>query len=163
MKTILALDLGTRTGYAHNTGVVIEVGTWVWAKPKEITAWGKSRLTRRDDPRVTRFCEMLSGLPAFDIVCYEDVQFSTTTYATQLWASLRASVWLCSKRTHIECVPVGSLKLFATGHGAATKSMMNVALKQKHPFLWTPELDENAVDAAWVFLWATHNLGRMKI
>lgn len=158
MKTILALDLGTRTGYAHNGGDTLEVGTWILAKPKEITEWGKSRLTRRSDPRITRFCEILSGLPEFDVVCFEDVQFSSSTYQTQLWASLRASVWLCSKRKHIECVPVGTLKKFATHCGNATKSMMMSAFTLA---TGTKANDDNEADAYFLWLWAKQNLGRM--
>lgn len=161
--TILGLDLGTRTGYAHNARGVLEAGTWLLAKPKEITEWGKSRLTRRADPRITRLCEILSVLPVFDVVIYEDVQFSTTTYQTQLWASLRAAVWLCAKRKHIECIPVQTLKKFSTGHGGATKQNMASALKQKHPEIWTPDLGEDAIDAAWIWVWGQETLSRMKL
>jgi hypothetical protein len=61
----------------------------------------------------------------------------------------------------IECVPTGTLKKFATGHGGATKEMMEVHLKRKHPGCWRSGLDDNGVDALWLWQWARQNLSRI--
>jgi len=53
------------------------------------------------------------------------------------------------------------LKKFATGHGGATKPMMESALRRKYPSFWNPYMDDNAIDAAWLYLWAKQNLGRL--
>jgi len=161
LPNILALDLGTKCGYAYNTGELFCSGTWVLAAPKEIREWGKSRLTRRDDPRVTRLCEKVSGLPEFDVLSFEDVQFSSYTLATQLWSALRSAAWLCVKRKHTECVPVKTLKLFATGAGNSTKDAMERALRRTS--YWKVGISEDTVDAVWVWLWSQKNLNRMKI
>lgn len=161
---ILALDLGTATGFAYNRGDEFFCGTWTLGTPKEIRQWGKERKTRTNDPRVERLCGHISEfeLGYFDIVVFEDVQFSTYTKQTQLWAALRASVWLCANTSLIDCVPVGTLKKFATGNGAADKKTMSRFLKCQYPKIWKSALDDNAIDAVWLHLWAKHTFARMK-
>jgi len=161
---ILALDLGTNTGYAHGLNGVLQAGTWQLATAAEIKAWGKNRLRRRCDPRMQRLSNLLVELPKPDIVVFEDVEFSTSTGQTQLWASYRATVWLSlGTRCHMECVPVSTLKKFATGSGSADKPAMAAALFKQQPELKTAGLDDNAIDAIWLYSWAVQNLGRMKI
>lgn len=165
---ILALDIGTKTGYAFDNGVFatklspIQCGTWTLATPREITQFGKERLNRRRDPRVLRLQQNLRVFSP-DIVVFEDVQFASSTYQVQLWSALRAAIWLTFPACLIDCVPVATLKRFATDHGGATKPMMAAALRRKHPSIWTAALDDNAVDAAWLWLWAKQNLGRAQL
>lgn len=159
---ILSLDLGTSTGFAYNRGDDFFCGTWKLGTAKEIKQWGAQRLTRTNDPRIRRLCERISDLGA-DIVVYEDVQFISSTYQGQLWSSLRAAVWLCaSASSHIDCVPVGTLKKFATGSGNSNKPAMSQYLRLLHPTMWKPTLDDNAVDAVWLWLWAKQRLSKMK-
>lgn len=171
MMKILALDLGTKTGYAHNLGGEIAAGTWTLATAKEVSEWGKNRMRRRCDPRILRLASALSCMVDLDktayyrrpeIVVFEDVQFSSTDYQAKLWASLRAAVWLtCGKKDLIlECVPTGVLKRFATGHGGATKEMMRAAVRAQ-PSKFSG-MDDNAVDAYWILKWAETYLSRMK-
>jgi len=162
MKNILALDLGTKTGYAFNAGGTFQCGTWILATPREITQFSKERLNRRRDPRVLQLRERLKVFSP-DIVVFEDVQFASSTYQVQLWSALRAAVWLTFPDILVDCVPVGTLKRFATGHGSATKEMMAASLRRKHPSIWTASnvLDDNAVDAAWLHLWAKQNFTRL--
>lgn len=162
---ILALDLGTSTGFCHNLNnpEEVEAGHWELSTPKEVKTWGKTRITRRRDPRVERLHNLLSKLPKPSIVIYEDVMFSSYTKQTQLWSSFRAAVWLAfPSDVFVECVPVGTLKKFATNSGAADKGMMAAALFRKHPELAGRGLNSDAVDAVWLFLWAVKNLGRMQ-
>lgn len=161
MKTILALDLGTKTGYCygHNNRDQ-QRGTWNLATAKEVRAWGKERLTRRCDPRIARLQSQLHRLPRADIVVFEDVQFSSYTLQVQLWASLRAAVWLTYEGTGtlIECVPVTTLKAFATGAGNANKNgMLRAATRLGYN---VEGLDDNAIDALHLWRWAERNLGR---
>lgn len=154
MKACLAIDLGTDTGYAYNRGAGVIAGTKTLATAKEIAVWGKQRLTRRNDPRVDRLCEWLTDLGQFDVVIFEDVTFSTTTYQTQLWSALRSAVWLCATGGIFECVPVGTLKKFATGNGHADKAAMSAALKKFHPDIWDGSYDDNGIDALWLWQYA---------
>lgn len=155
---VLGLDLGTKCGATWNVGEDFHCETWCLAKPKEITEWGKKRLTRTRDPRIGRLCERLSALPRFDVVLFEDVEFSTYTKQTQLWASLRSAVWLCAHAQITECVPVGTLKRYATGHGGATKEMMMQGFKKK---LGYDPKDDNQADSFFLWDWAQTNLKRL--
>jgi hypothetical protein len=161
---ILGLDLGTRTGYCYNRGTTLFCGTWELATAKEITAWGKDRRRRTGDPRVRRLCEKIAGIDYLDLVAYEDVEFSTYTAQTQLWAGLRSAIWLCARAGITECVPVGTLKKFATGHGGATKEAMAKAFnRERNPHISSRgllPLDDNAIDAYFVWKWATKTLAR---
>lgn len=166
VPTILALDLGTHTGFAYRSPMGdLHAGTWDLATPKEVAAWGEVRLDRRCDPRVFRLIEKAAGYGIPDFVVFEDVQFVQYTMQGQLWASLRAAVWLQYGRRQnricrIECVPVTTLKKFATGHGGATKAMMSNHLKKRFPEQWRACYDDNAIDALWLLKWTEHNLTR---
>ena len=152
---VLALDLGTDTGFAYgdSRNPVPEVGHWTLASKKEITDWGKNRMARRSDPRIFRLHLQVQNF-APDLVIFEDVQFQTYTYQTQLWASLRAAVWCAFPRTLFECVPVVTLKKFATGHGFADKEKMMNALLKLSPAFNRATLTDDEADAAWLWLWA---------
>lgn len=175
---ILSLDLGTKTGWAiGQDGVLLDCGTWTLATTKEIALAGKSRMSRRLDPRVSAlwkhlFKAQFSG-PALDWIVFEDVQFSSTTYQTQLWSSFRTVVWLFALLHHglkTECLGVQKLKQFATGHGGATKEMMAKAMIRwaDQRFLLdstSPKvqlcgkiLDDNAVDSVHLLYWAMKTL-----
>lgn len=184
---ILSLDLATNTGYAYNDNRnEFHCGTWLLATDKELKAARKSRMNRRRDPRVVSLFKRLHGLHGmnlFDVIVFEDVAFSSYTLQCQLWSSFRAATWLTPALMQIgnpifEAVPVGTLKKFATGHGGATKEMMVRALIKTDPHFtqnedpacayWHPDahtsirVDDNAVDAVWLWKWAKHNLSRIK-
>lgn len=163
MKTILGIDIGTNTGVCYNCQPLMKhiCETWKLATPKEITAFSRQRLNRRNDPRVLTFRKKLDQVPRPDIVVFEDVQFASSTYQVQLWAALRSVIWLTFPDRLIDCVPVATLKRFATGHGGATKEMMAQALKKQHSYMWSNDLDDNAVDAAWLWIWAKQNFARI--
>lgn len=156
---ILALDLGTKTGVAHNFTGQIQATTMTLATPKEVKLWGETRLTRRCDPRIRRFAKALAQFDHPEIIVFEDVQFQSYTLQCQLWSAFRTVVWLTFGDYGIlECVPVSTLKKFATGHGGATKEMMSAALPVE---LKNKGYDDNAVDAIWLLKWAQHNLSRI--
>lgn len=182
---ILALDLGTTTGWATIRALLgseeLQLGSHSLASAEEVTEWRKQRTDRRLDPRPLRLYDFLTALPKPDLVIFEDVEFQSYTKQTQLWSSLRTAVWFFARNANVtcECVPVTSLKRFAAGNGAATKGMMCSALCRRFPLRFTmkgrekvlesrPEKyaitqDDNAVDAAWLALWAQHHLGRAKL
>lgn len=167
---ILALDYGTKTGYCFGSDPAnLQCGTWTLATPREVAEWGKSRRTRTRDPRMARLATYLRQFPLADIVVFEDVQFASSTYQVQLWASLRSVAWLdYPDTTRFECVPVSTLKKFATGAGNATKDKMAAALdfnfSSRLPCLPIPSsttrLDDNAIDAIWIWLWAQQTFSR---
>jgi hypothetical protein len=168
---ILALDFGTKTGVAHNLRNPddLTAETYELATKREITLWGKQRLTRRCDPRPERLGKILGdiadGLGAPDVVVFEDVEFTTYTWQCQLWSSLRTAAWLSlsERAKHFDCINVTSLKLFATRCGGATKEMMKSALTRRYPAFANSALDDNAIDAIWIWLWAKQNLSRIPL
>ena len=155
MKALLALDLGTNTGYAYRSaGGDIVFGTWCLATDREMRAYKKAKHDFRGcDPRVCKLADHVHGLVTglgVSVLGWEDVMFSSSTAQTQLWASFRSVLWsLLCQRTGIEAVPlpVGTLKKFATGSGNATKEQMALALSLKFPDLDMSAYDDNAVDA----------------
>lgn len=140
------------------------------AKDKELEAQKKQRLDRRNDLRITRLFEHISSVGPLDWVWFEDVLFLSTQLQSQLWASLRAAVWLHGRGgLQIDCVPVTTLKKFATGSGNATKDMMAKALGceliptglKTRPLdykLGDRLIDDNEVDARHLLTFAKHKL-----
>lgn len=156
---ILALDLATHTGWAHNLEGV-HVGTWTLATKKEITQWGKNRLTRRLDPRILRLTnEVRIWCSSVDCIIFEDVEFGSSRMQTQLWSALRAAVWLactdCVGNIHYDCVNVKTLKKWGTGNGNADKAMMIAAARRQRPDLI---FDEDSADAFHLLTWAQKHI-----
>lgn len=168
---ILALDLGTKTGYAMGDEISFWSGTFNLATPKEITEWGRVRLTRRMDPRPVRLYKSLHDLCekhffSPEMMVFEDVEFQTYTKQCQLWASMRTAAWFFAYFhgiRHVDCIPVSTLKKYATGSGAADKEAMKKALFLLAPNLKTVNMDDNGVDAVWIWRWAAEHLCRMKL
>lgn len=155
---ILALDLGTSTGWAALVNGVESSGVWKLATDKELKAQKLDRMDRRNDLRITRLFQYI-GLELsrmkVDWCVYEDCQFLSTQLQSQLWASLRAAIWLQSADgLKIDCVPVGTLKKFATGKGNATKEEMVAAIP---PSLGVT--DHNEADALHMLHFFRHRLG----
>lgn len=169
---ILALDIGTKTGWAFGDLENFTCGTEVLATAKEITAWREQRIDRRCDPRILRMAAFIRATPIADWIVFEDVEFSSFTKQTQLWASLRAAVWAAQKPVQFECVPVTTLKKFATSHGGADKAMMMGAVARYYPKrfkfdggklfdLWTKTyLTDDAADAIHLLRWGHQMLAR---
>lgn len=167
MKTILALDIATNTGWAYR-GVdgTVSAGCWCLQKSEDTTKAAKLRKDRTLDARVPTLYHQLREFwnthqiekghhNPVDFLVFEDVPFSTYTKQTQLWSSLRAAVWLFCYNYNVarDCCPVSTLKLFATGHGNAPKLAMVEAATKAFPGL-DFKLDDNAADAIHLLRWA---------
>lgn len=148
----LALDLGTKCGYAIRTeeGRVVS-GTWQLSSPDCIGAARADGLDRRCDPRFEALFNQINaavGLYMIKKIVFEDVLFSEYTLQTQLWSSLRSTVWatrLTFPEMELDCVNTATLKKYATGNGQATKKMMSAHLLRKYPqeFVKNPKPTEN--------------------
>lgn len=161
VRYILALDLGTKTGWAFGDSSPEHpqsMGTEVLARAREIRDQAKRGDDRNCDCRFSRLRALLNKwCPQYGtLVVFEDVQFATTSMQAHLWATFRAAVWeLSSSGAVIRAVPVGTLKKFATGKGNATKEMMAAHLRARDGDHWPGEkLDDNAVDAVWLWYYA---------
>lgn len=174
---ILALDIANSTGYAHNCfeDGMLRAGNRLLGTKTEISAWGRQRLTRRQDPRFCRLVNFILSFGTLDAVVFEDVQFVKSQVAGQLWPTLRAAIWAsrcgADDDAIIESVPVQTLKLFATGKGGAGKAQMCRALASadsrfsaRGETVFDSEtkkwLNDDAVDAIWLWKWGQQYLSR---
>jgi len=159
MSKILALDLATKTGWAYRDPEthLIEAGTWELATPKQL----KGRDECECDPRLPALRGLIHNhTPDVDVIAFENVQFVQSRAQGFLWSGLRAMLWLAAHDIGLKtiCVPVKTLKKFATGDGNADKHAMALALMERYPTAWKPNMDDNAVDAAHILLWAESQL-----
>ena len=144
---ILALDLGTKTGWALLNYGTVTSGTWQLMKPDEVTRMRKLKQDRACDPRAIRLFEHIESLMPLDEIWFEDVQFSKTQLQAQLWGTLRGVVWLFVNRVNLHCIPTGTLKKLATGNGASKKDGMKLALTGTIEPGILSKMDDNEVDA----------------
>ena len=166
---VLGLDLGTQTGACWNSSEKLFVESWQLATLKELKLAKKERFDRRKDPRILALYRRLLYVRDNykpDVVAFEDVQFASYTQQVQLWSSLRAMVWFVFREHFIDCVPVGTLKKFATGKGDADKNAMIRFAKASVGTFNNPSTinfpDDNAADAYWIWKWAGYTFARLK-
>jgi hypothetical protein len=166
---ILALDLGTKTGWAMHHAMLPndDAGTWSLASRAQIVEAIEKRMDRRQDPRFVRLLifikQFRSSFPNIDWIVFEDVEFVKSRMQAHLWATWRAAIW-CQQGVNIDCLSTGKLKAFATGSGSADKDKMARALTMDPRYILDKDgvkdtlrnkiLDDNAVDAVHLLNWA---------
>jgi Holliday junction resolvasome RuvABC endonuclease subunit len=174
VKTILALDLATLTGWAYRDRAgIVTAGSWLLQDRKVTSAAAKERMDRKLDARVPALYRKVVGVwnehrggpgpnNPIDFVVFEDVQFGGYTQQNQLWSSLRTAVWLFCYNygIPIDCCPVTTLKHFATGSGAADKTFMMAEAAKAFPDVAI--VDDNAADALHLLRWAIVTHERQK-
>lgn len=165
MKT-LTLDLGTHVGWAIWEDHLVESGTCHLATDDELDTQRKEGTERTLDLRFIRLLKLLNDRFALGVrrVVFEDVTFSGSPMQNQLWAGLRSAIWAAAPPAGVAicCVPVTTLKVFATGNTRADKLLMAQALAtaQPHEFSLKEDgicigkdgrlADDNEVDAIWL-------------
>lgn len=139
MTTILALDLGTTTGWAlfNPPGTTLS-GVWS-LKPRRFDGGGM---------RYVRFRQSLDELARtvkINLVCYEEVRRHAATDAAHVYGGLMATLtaWCEEKLIPYEGVSVGSIKKSWTGNGAAKKELMIEEARKRG---YEP-IDDNEADA----------------
>lgn len=140
MVSILALDLGTLTGWAtSNAQGMIHSGVQSF-RPGRFDGGGM---------RYLRFSNWLGEIDRlagpFDRVCFEEVRRHAGTDAAHIYGGLMATLthWCELRSLPYEGVPVGSIKKYATGKGNAPKEAMIAAARA-----WGHEpKDDNEADA----------------
>jgi len=151
MKTILALDLGTKTGFA--VAVKKPVG--------RITSGVKGfKATRFQsaDRRYFNFRVWLKWMEsAFnpEVIYFEEVRKHIGVDAAHAYGGFKAVLteWCIARDISFEGVPVGTIKKFITGTGRANKDMVIEAVKKLGHF---PE-DDNEADALALLYYAVKN------
>ncbi|WP_245561382.1 crossover junction endodeoxyribonuclease RuvC [Erythrobacter cryptus] len=154
-RAILALDLGTTTGWAVcSHGGPITSGT-VSFRPSRYDGGGMRYL------RFRHWLEQLAsdcgGLAA---IHFEEVRRHAGTDAAHLYGGFLATLTAWCEREGIpyQGVPVGTIKRFATGKGNAGKDAVVAAIRQRG---FQPA-DDNEADAIAILLWAIETNGGVR-
>lgn len=160
---ILAIDIGTHTGWAVNSGGERQQGVELLCSKQELKAARAQRTERRCDPRIPRlFWFVRRTIERFGVQCivFEDVLFVRSIAQAHLWASQRAVLWLAATEHGllIDCLNTTALKTFATKMPSAKKDRMIAALKKVEPNLDFSRVDDNVCDAIWLWRWATERI-----
>jgi hypothetical protein len=155
MTTILALDLGSKTGWAMRLADGAVVSGTMGFKPGRYEGGGM---------RFLRFRSWLDNLEAgaktIDLVQFEEVRRHAGTDAAHIYGGFLAhlAAWCELKHIPYQGVPVGTIKRHATGKGNAGKDAV-IAAMRAHGF--NPE-DDNEADALAILFWAIDTQGGVR-
>lgn len=145
---ILALDLGTKTGWAFRLeDGSIKSGVVLFDFDKRIEGGGV---------RYWRFSEWLKEMCSehnFDIIVFEEVRRHTATHAAHVYGGFLASLQsYCDgyNQTPYTSFGVKTIKLFITGKGNASKEEVIRAVKKRG----LEPKDDNEADAIAILLCA---------
>jgi Holliday junction resolvasome RuvABC endonuclease subunit len=150
-STILALDLGTTTGWALRTpDGAITSGTQSF-RPQRFEGGGM---------RFLRFKRWLTELKAhadgIDSLHFEEVRRHVSTDAAHAYGGFLATLtsWCEHHQIPYQGVPVGTIKKHATGKGNASKDEMVTAMRR----LGHVPTDDNEADALAILHWASQSI-----
>ena len=147
-RAILALDLGTTTGWALRSGAGAVTSGTVTFKPSRFEGGGMRFL------RFRRWLDEVNDLVgSLERVVFEEVRRHAGTDASHAYGGFLATLtaWCEQKSFPYEGVPVGTIKRYATGKGNADKAAMIAAMRARG---FAPA-DDNEADALALLLWAT--------
>jgi len=151
-RVLLALDLGTTTGWALRVGGGTVHSGSVSFRGGRFDGGGM---------RFLRFRGFLDGILAnagqIDAIYFEEVRRHLGTDAAHLYGGFLAtlSTWCEERRIPYAGVPVGSIKRHVTGKGNADKALVIEAVRARG---FDPE-DDNEADALAILLWAVETQG----
>lgn len=149
---ILALDLGTTTGWALLSSDGIVTSGTVSFKPSRYDGGGM---------RYLRFKGWLDQVRTYagriDAIHFEEVRRHVGVDAAHLYGGFLATLatWCEHEMIPFQGVPVGTIKRFITGKGNADKSAVIEAVKARG---FNP-VDDNEADAIAILLWAMQTKG----
>jgi len=154
-SAILALDLGTTTGWAMQlAGGQMESGTTSF-RPSRYDGGGM---------RYLRFRGWLDGIAVdcagIAAIYFEEVRGHIGTDAAHLYGGFLATLtaWCELRNIPYEGVPVGSIKRHVTGKGNADKQAVIAAVRARG---FRPG-DDNEADAIAILLWAIETRGGVR-
>lgn len=150
---VLALDLGTNTGWALQAADGLTVsGTEIFRQDR----WSGGGM------RYLRFRhwlgEVATNTGGIELVVYEEVRRHAGTDAAHVYGGFLATLtaWCEDRSVAYEGVPVGTWKRYATGKGNAGKDAVIAAMRARG---FSPA-DDNEADALALLLWAAaHRVG----
>jgi hypothetical protein len=151
-RTILALDLGTTTGWAmRGHDGLITTGTASF-KPGRYDGGGMRYL------RFTNWLTELDRLSGpISAIWFEEIRRHAGTDAAHVYGGLMATLtsWCEERGLAYQGVPVGTIKRHVTGKGNADKQAVIAAVRDRG---FRPA-DDNEADAIAILLWALETKG----
>jgi len=152
--TLLAIDLGTTTGWALKSPDGLITSGTVSFRPSRYDGGGM---------RYLRFQNWLAEMDRLSgpiaTIWYEEVRRHAGTDAAHVYGGLMATLtsWAEMRGVPYQGVPVGTIKKSFTGKGNAPKQAMIDAARERgfHP------KDDNEADAIAILLWAIETQGGM--
>ena len=151
-RSILALDLGTTTGWAMRTaGGQILSGTQDF-RPRRFEGGGM-RYIRFTDHLV----QLAMSAHGIGRVVFEEVRRHAGTDAAHVYGGFLATLtaWCEEHEVPYQGVPVGTIKRHVTGRGNADKAAVIAAVRARG---FTPA-DDNEADALALLFWAIETDG----
>lgn len=146
MNGLLALDLGTMTGWACGKQGLVVSGSWD-LKPGRYEGGGMRFV------KLIGLLDKLFAATPFDQVVFEEVRRHAGTDAAHIYGGLMGTLtaWCETTALPYKGVPVGTIKKYATGNGNASKGAMIAAAKG---WGYNPR-DDNEADALalWHCVW----------
>ena len=153
--TILALDLGTTTGWALRAPEGQIAHGFVSLKSQRFEGGGMRYLRFRR--WLTEMKATVSGTQGIGAVYFEEVRRHMGVDAAHVYGGLLAmlTAWCEHHRIPYQGVPVGTIKKHATGKGNASKDEMIAAMRA----LGHAVTDDNEADALAILHWAIDTQG----
>ena len=150
--SILALDLGTTTGWAVRTARCRILHGTAEFRPSRYEGGGMRYL--RFGKWLDQTLEVTGGIGA---LYFEEVRRHAGTDAAHVFGGMLATLtaWCEGQGIPYQGVPVGTIKRFATGKGNADKAAMIAAIRVRG---FDPT-DDNEADAIAILLWAIETNG----
>ncbi len=150
--SILAIDLGSTTGWAIRNGRCRILHGTAEFRPTRFEGGGMRYL--RFGNWLDQTLEVTGGI---DAVYFEEVRRHIGTDAAHVFGGLLATLtsWCEGHGIPYQGVPVGTIKRFATGKGNADKKAMIAAVRERG---FEPA-DDNEADAIAILLWALDTNG----
>ncbi|MBB5224633.1 hypothetical protein HNP73_004604 [Amaricoccus macauensis] len=151
-RCILALDLGTSTGWASRSAEGLITSGTASFRPGRYDGGGM---------RYLRFTNWLTGIDRLSgpvaAIWFEEVRRHAGTDAAHVYGGLMATLtaWAELRGVPYAGVPVGTIKRHATGKGNAPKEAMVASARARG---FSPA-DDNEADAIALLLWAIETNG----
>jgi hypothetical protein len=146
ITSILALDLGSTTGWAVRTARCRILHGTAEFRPSRYEGGGMRYL--RFGKWLDQTLDVTGGI---DAVYFEEVRRHIGTDAAHIYGGFLAALtsWCEQRGIAYQGVPVGTIKRFATGKGNADKAAMIAAIRERG---FEPA-DDNEADAIAILLW----------
>ena len=149
MKTLIAIDLGTKTGWAVYRDGKITSGTWQLVDPKRKESAGY-RYWQFELQLMRLIRAVTASNTPISCVYFEEVRRHLGTEAAHVYGGLRATLYTVLDKSGIPyaSIPVATIKQAATGKGNAPKDLMLRSAQEKWPE--QNVYDDNQADALWI-------------